>query len=686
MSLDLSRLLRPRSIAVVGGGAWGSAVVEQCNKMGFEGPVWPVHPTRHEMQGRACFARISDLPEPPDAVFIGVNRHLTIETVAALSSIGAGGAVCFASGFAEAENDRIAGAELQARLVEAAGSMPVLGPNCYGFINYLDGALLWPDQHGGVRTGKGVAIIGQSSNVLINLTMQKRALPVAYILAGGNQAQVDLAQMALAVLEDDRVTAVGLHIEGVKDVRLFEAMAARARDLGKPVVALKVGRSEQARVATISHTASLAGEDAASRAFLKRLGIATLDSLPAFLETLKLLHVHGPLPGRRLASISCSGGEASLVADAAMDRRVDLPALSEGQYERVKATLSDLVTVANPLDYHTFIWGDVVRMTETYTAMMGNGFDLTMLIYDYPRNDRTDVSGWQCGEDALIAAVGRTGARAAMVASLPESLPETRAARLIEMGISPLMGLDEALAAAEAAADIADAWSRPLSMKVVLGGAMPGEKSPASSVLDEAAAKQLLRKHGVVVPDARIAGTPQEASHAAAQLGFPVALKGQGIAHKTEEGAVRLGLEAPGAVLDAAAEMAGVKGFLVERMIDDGVAELIVGVVRDPVFGMSLTLGAGGVLAELLEDTVTVLVPVSADDVREALGGLRVFRLLAGYRGKPSADLDAVVRAVMAVQRFVEAEADRLEELDINPLICTPSDAVAADALIRFRD
>ncbi|MEM9141034.1 MAG: CoA-binding protein, partial [Pseudomonadota bacterium] len=247
---DLSRLLRPKSIAVVGGG-WGLAVVEQCQKMAFDGAVWPVHPTRDQIHGLPCYRSVDALPEAPDAVFVGVNRHATIETVRALAARGAGGAVCFASGFAEAEDDRAAGADLQAALLAAAGDMPILGPNCYGLINYVDGALLWPDQHGGARVDGGVALLTQSSNMLINLTMQRRSLPVAYCLTAGNQAQTGLAEIGLAMLEDPRVSALGLHIEGVGDVRAFEAMAMRARALGKPIVAMKVGRSEQAQAATI---------------------------------------------------------------------------------------------------------------------------------------------------------------------------------------------------------------------------------------------------------------------------------------------------------------------------------------------------------------------------------------------------------------------------------------------------
>ena len=210
--------------------------------------------------------------------------------------------------------------------------MPIIGPNCYGLINYADGALLWPDQHGGARLAadtRGVGIITQSSNIACNLTMQKRGLPVAFLMTAGNQAQTGLSEMALGLVEDERVSALGLHIEGFDSVAGFERLAARARELKKPIVAMKVGRSEQARAATISHTASLAGSDAASDAFLKRLGIARVDTIPSFLEALKLLHAAGPLAGRTLSSMSCSGGEASVMADSAEGRGVRFPALTE---------------------------------------------------------------------------------------------------------------------------------------------------------------------------------------------------------------------------------------------------------------------------------------------------------------------------------------------------------------------
>ncbi|HMA13503.1 MAG TPA: CoA-binding protein, partial [Kiloniellaceae bacterium] len=285
---SLERLLRPRSIAVFGGGP-AAAVIAQCDRLGFAGELWPVHPEKAEIGGRRAYRGVAELPGAPDAAFVAVNRHLTIDIVRDLAAAGAGGAVCYASGFREAEGEDAEGEALQAALVDAAGTMPILGPNCYGMINYAEGALLWPDQHGGRRLAgdeRGVAIVTQSSNIAINMTMQRRGLPLAYVVTAGNQAQTGLSEIAVGLLDDPRVTALGLHIEGFDSLRGMEALAARARELRKPVVALKVGRSDQARAATLSHTASLAGSDAVASAFLRRLGIARLDSVPAFLEAL----------------------------------------------------------------------------------------------------------------------------------------------------------------------------------------------------------------------------------------------------------------------------------------------------------------------------------------------------------------------------------------------------------------
>ena len=671
---DLGRLLRPASIAVVGGGAWGSATVAQCRKMGFDGPIWPVHPRAETIAGLPAYGSIAALPQAPDATFIGVNRHATLDIVTELSARGAGGAVCFASGFREAQAEDAAGADLQERLLAAAGEMPILGPNCYGFINYLDGALLWPDQHGGTRVDSGVAIVTQSSNIAINMTMQHRALPIAYVVTAGNQAQTGIAEIGMALLQDPRVSALGLHIEGFGDLRALERLAATARQLDKRIIALKVGRSVQAQSATVSHTASLAGGDAGAAALLARLGIARATDIPGFLETLKLLHIAGPLPARTLATISCSGGEASLAADTVHGRAVSFPPLNPRQMADLRDALGPMVALANPLDYHTYIWRDVARMTDCFAAMVDPGIAMTLLVVDFPRADRCDPSDWDCTVSALIAARARTGGRMGLVATLPEALPEDIAHRLAAAGVVPFHGLSEAIAACELASLPPPDPAEPLLLPTA---------TVTPLLIPEAEAKQALARHGLRIPRAVVCDRAGLADAGAGFVGA-VVLKAQGIAHKTEAQAVALNL-APDRLAEAAATMPGDR-FLVEEMISGTVAELLIGVVKDPAHGFVMTIAAGGTLTEVLNDSACVLLPASDADIAGALSQLRVSALLNGYRGAPPADHASILRAIRAVEAYVITHAQGLEEVEINPLICTACDAIAADALLRRKD
>lgn len=660
--MDMSRLLRPRTVAVLGSG-WAGNVVEQCQRMGFDGSVWPVHPTRDQIGGLPCFPSLADLPSPPDATFIGVNRYATLDVVQELSVMGAGGAICFASGWRETgERD------LQDQLVANAGAMPILGPNCYGLINYLDGALLWPDQHGGRRVDRGVALLSQSSNIVINLTMQARGLPIAYVACLGNAAQIGLTALAEALLADERVTALGLYIEGLADAAAFAALAETARAAGKGIVAIKSGKTEAARTAAASHTASLAGGGAASSAYLRQAGVAEVNTPAELIETLKILHLHGPGLGKRLCSLSCSGGEAGLVADMAAPFGLDFPPPSPAQSERLAEILGPLVTIANPLDYHTFIWGDGPRTTDVFSTML-SGYDAGVFIIDPPRPDRCDPVSFEPALEAIIKASEATGKAAFPVASLPENFDESRAIALMDQGIAPLMGLETALAALRAAqtGPAEDGW-QPW---------MPVPHERALHLMPEDEAKALLAQAGITVPRGLSAPALPELCSLADTLTPPLALKGLGFAHKTEAGAVRLNLS----TLRDQPDILGAKGYLAEEMVTNVIAELLVGARRDPVYGATLTIGFGGVTAELLADTVTLVLPVTAKDVVRALQHLRLWPLLDGFRGRSKADVGSVINVALALQSLLAADTT-LEEIEINPLMVRAQGAVAVDAVI----
>lgn len=683
MERSLRRLLRPRSIAAVGGKE-AERVIEQCEAFGFDGPVWPVNPRRQAVRGRPCLPSLDALPEPPDVAYLGIRRESSVESVATLSRMGAGGAICYASGFLESEAEGSGGGDLQRRLVSAAGEMPVLGPNCYGLLNAMSGAALWPDQHGLVRVERGVAVLMQSSNLAINLTMQQRGLPISFLGTVGNQAQTGLSDIARELLADPGVTALGLHVEGIDSVRGFESVARQAREVAKPVVALTTGRSVLSRTAALTHTASITGAVEAMEALLERLGIAVVRSLPELLETLKLLHALGPLPGTSIASMSCSGGEAVMIADAACGRRVTFPALAEEHRRRIAATLPSLVTVANPLDYHTFHWANREALVATFSAMLAGPFDLTLLALDYPRPDRCDGSEWELAEIAFADAARITGARVAIVSSLPENMPERSCKRLLDLGIPALGGFDEAISAIAAAAAIGRALAAPPPRPVYSLPAIASEPV----LLDEYRSKELLAEAGLPVARGERVHTIAAAVEAARDIGYPVVAKALGIAHKTEAGAVALEISGPTELRAYAARMLSLgNGLLVEEFVEDAVAELHLGVVRDPVCGLALTIGAGGTLVELLDDSRTLILSPEAGNVRDAILGLRMARLLRGYRGRPAADVEAIVSTAMSLSMFAIAYADRIEEIDVNPLIVRAEGegAIVADALVRIR-
>ena len=670
---DLTRLLKPKSIAVIGGGAWCASIISAAKQIGFDGALHPVHPTGKQIAGHKSLRSLEEVPGPIDAAFIGVNRHATLDVVAQLRRLKAGGAICFASGFSEAAAEDAAAQDLQAALIEAAGEMPILGPNCYGFVNAFDGCAIWPDQHGCSRVQRGVAILTQSSNIAINLTMQNRGLPIGYMLTCGNQAQTAQTDIALQLLDDERVTAIGLHIEGFGNLRGWEALAQKARTKGVTLIALKSGVSQQAQAAAVSHTASLTGSDTGADAFLQRLGIRRARSLPVFLESLKLAHQFGPLSSNRIASISCSGGEAALAADTAQGTGLIFPPLNPRQAKDLSAALGPMVAMANPLDYHTYIWRDQAAMTQAWAAMADDEIAMTLLVSDYPRADLCDASDWECVTQAAIEATRRTGRPFAVVASLAELLPEQTAKTLMDHGVGAIHGLDHGLEAL-------DVMSRPMAppAEPVL---LPGIDRDAELV-DEQSAKLALAAHGLTIPPSVVVTDRSTAGQAAADVGFPVALKTLGLAHKTGANGLALGLTTRAEVEVAAPRLAD-GPLLVERMVAGTLVEVLVGVTRDPAHGFVLTLGAGGTMTDVLRDRASLLIPATHAEVIARLKDLNIAPLLERFRGNPPVDLDALLAAIDAVQAYVLANAERVEEVEINPLICTQDNAIAADALIR---
>jgi acetate---CoA ligase (ADP-forming) len=687
---NLRRLLRPRHIAMVGGRAIENAI-GHARAIGFAGDIWPVHPTRESVAGLRCYPDVASLPQAPDAAFLATPAAVTVEVVDALSQKGAGGAVCFASGFAETGAD---GAALERKLAEAAGDMAMLGPNCTGFSNYLDRVAV---SLGSLEPlpglDRGPAFVAQSGSIGLNASRARRSLDFAYVMSIGNQAVTDMADLIAVLAEDKRVTAIALYIESLKRPGAFLEAVNAARAAGKPVFVLKAGRHALSARMAQSHTAAMLADDNLYDALFARAGAVRVPTLSVLIETLKLISIGGAPRGRRLAVLTCSGAESTLAADAALDAGFELPTPGAKASAAITELLPAFGTPNNPLDYHTQMWGDVTAQVKVFEALLADGYDSATLVMNFPVVANPDATpaynDWRAAVEAALQA-NTGGTPFSVTFSLPEGVPDEERERLAKAGITPLQGFDDAFLALGAARDGLASLGRPAATALAVSSNPQGGRRTC----DEWESKQWLSSLGVALPPGRCVA-PEKAGRAAGEIGFPVALKAVSAAlpHKSEAGAVVLGLESAAAVehataamiarLRAAAVPVTAERMLVEAMAARPVAELIVGITRDPHFGPVLAIGAGGVLAELLGDVATLLLPASRQEIAGALDSLKVMALLRGFRGGPAGDIEAVVDTVSAIADAASATPELLE-LDVNPLFVLPAGqgAVAVDALM----
>ena len=686
---NLDRLFNPRHIAFIGGRDAAVAVGE-AHRIGYPGQIWPVNPKRDQIGGHSCFASVGDLPDAPDAVFLAVPADAAIQTLADLRDRGAGGVVCYTAGFREMGN-----AEGEEALIRAAGDMALIGPNCYGVINYLTRTALWPFAHGGYCPGWGAAIITQSGMLSSDLTMNQRSVPLTHMISIGNQAVLSIEDLIQPLAEQSAVRAIGVHIEGLRDVPAFERAALSATQAGVPIVALKTGSSAIGQTLTISHTGSLSGEDDLYDALFRRVGVIRVHSPSAMLETLKLLCVAGAPAGPRVAGFTCSGGGATMLADHAEKIGLTYPPPPADISEQLTHLLPPIATVSNPLDYTTPIWGHADKTRPVFAKAMETPADFAVLVQDYPAAglDESRLT-YLADADAFADASLAKGIPAAVSATLPENIDLDTRRHLIARGIAPMQGILETLDAIAAAA-----WWSGTRTQLHESDLDPlldlGTPNGEAQLVDEATAKAMLSEAGVPVPSGKV-GAADDLPSVAASLGFPLALKmiGPDLIHKTDLGAVVLNLSDLKALVDASAAIdqnvsqrqpdAVTDRFLVEQMQPTPVAELLVSIRRDPQFGLAMTLGSGGVLVELVGDSETLLLPAAASDIHSAIERLRIHKLLHGFRGGQAVEMSKLIGAIERIANFASGLGPEFAEIEINPLFVYADRVCAVDALLRI--
>ncbi len=690
---NLQRLLKPRHIAFVGGRVIAGSI-DMCRQAGFDGPIWAVNPHHGEIAGLETFAHVDALPEAPDATFLYVGREQVSEVAASLARMGAGGALCHAAGFAEL-GDR--GQVFDEELVRAVGGFALTGPNANGLLNNLDGVALWPHvSHQHVPAQSGVAILSQSGTVAYDYVEDLRALHAAYVVSMGNQRFVDVADLMAVTAEDPRVTAIGLFLEGIPDFAAFSRAAATAQANGIPVVVMKVGKTELGARMALTHTAALAHGDDYYQALFERTGVLRAPTLSSFDETLKMVAACGAegLAGNRVGALTMCGAYRTIFADAASDAGLAFPEPDAATAGSLAEQLPRHASVSNPLDYNANYTGrgltldnrdSLVRCFET---AIGDDYDVVAMIESF---DGGDDEAPQNQDLAWAAVTARRGLPAVAISGRSDKFTKTMRDFFLHHGVTPLMGMEDAARAIAAAVQLGafrrrlEASGGPEGLILPIPPALDGE----GVMLDEPTSKRLLARYGLPLAAFEVVDRAT-AADAAERIGFPVAVKAVAtdLVHKSRLGGVRLNLNERDEVEQAVEAMAtalaaaglSVDRFLVERMAEDGEAELLLGVSHDARVGHALVLGAGGTGVEAIADTRMCLLPCT----KHALEILAAETLDAMSLGQAAAP--ALVEAAEAIARFVADHRMSLFELDVNPLIVAGSRVTAVDAVMRLAD
>ena len=685
---NLQRLLKPRHIAFIGGRD-ATIAVNEARRRGFKGQMWAVNPKRPDLGGVPCVASIADLPEAPDAVYLAIPAVGVVDALRTLAQMGAGGVVCFSAGFKE-----VGAAQAEEDLINATGDMALIGPNCYGLINYVDNSALWSFEHGGWSPGYGAAIITQSGMFSSDITMSQRSLPLAYMVSAGNQAVLGQEDFLDIFVDDPAVRAIGLHIEGLQDIPSFERAALKALAKGVPVVALKTGSSTIGSELTVSHTGSLSGSAELYEALFARVGIISVTNPSQFLETLKFLCVVGAPKGKKLVGFTCSGGGATMLADHAEKTGLSFLPVDSTRESELAVLLPEIATVSNPLDYTTPIWGQPELTYPMFSkAITVAEADTAVLVQDYPAVG-LDASKafYQRDAAAFAQAAKEQGLPAAICSTMPENMDEQTRQLLISKAVAPMQGIHEALNAIHAAANWLEVRHRILLEEPE--PLLPTGEWREQAMVTEDKSKLWLVTNGFSVPKGRVVSAKDVCS-VASEVGYPVALKmiSPFLAHKTEAGAVVLNLKDSDTLVIATKQMkvdvtaynpkAVTDKFLVEAMSPAPLAELVVTLRGDRQFGAALVLGSGGTLVELVGDVVTLLLPTSSDNIARAVQTLRVGRLLNGFRGRPKADIQNIASDIHRLCVSYLKDYANVSEIEINPLFVYANKVCAVDALIH---
>ncbi len=688
----MDALLRPRSVIVVGASpnpSFVSAALKNLLRYGYSGQVAAVNPKYDHIDTAACYPSLADVPFDVDLLVVGVAARLVPDLLRQAEEKRVGALEIITSGYAETGPD---GARRQAELSAWAARTGIVvgGPNCLGLLHAPSGMVALPTTFAELTPGT-VGVVLQSGMMAptVLVPLLARGIGITFAATSGNEADVEAADYIHYLAEDDETRVIGVFAEQIKTPARFVEACHVAADRRKPIVMLKIGRSDAARRAALAHTGSMVGSDDVIDAVLRKLGVSRVDSVDEMLEQLAVFHSPRLPRGSGVATIIVSGGAAGLLSDLAAQCGVSFPALPEATASALREVVPEFGNVGNPLD----VTGQAVFQTEILERsldLLGEAPNVDVIVYGRGFPSRLDAA-MPVGR-ILASAIERHPDKVFLTMSLvgghfhPSPVADAVPAEPItRLGDTPfLQGSEYGLKAIAALIRYADFLRSRTPLARADSVAAPEPRGPVT----EREAKQILAHYGIPTTRERLATSAAEAVAAAAEIGYPVALKVESptLLHKTEAGAVLLNIADAAAVERGCVQLSQLnvpdaRGILVQEMVPSG-TEVILGMTRDPQFGPVIAVGLGGIFVELLQDVQLLIPPVSSADAQRALQQVRGVGVLHGARGRPRGDVRALLEAIVRFSTLCLDYQDAVDEIDINPLIVLPDGVKAVDCLI----
>ncbi|WP_130860940.1 acetate--CoA ligase family protein [Bacilliculturomica massiliensis] len=703
--MNLTKLLKPEKFAIIGAteketyGGFAVKLMELHAADRLEKDIYLVNPGRDQVFGHKCYRSVADCPSDIDMVIIATAKKTVPDLLRQSAAKGAKGAVVFAAGYGETgkPEDKAAEQDLKALCKEL--DIALMGPNCAGYINVPDSIPAMGFMTTVPHKRGHVGLVSQSG-MICTLLLDSGKTDFSYVISCGNSKIVEVIDYIDFLVDDEDTKVIVSYIEGVTNPQKFVSILKKAALKKKPVILLKIGRSEKGSKSASSHTGSLSGSDAAFEAIFKKYGVIRVDDLEDLASLANMIDTIPALPkGDRVVSLNGSGGENGVACDVGAMYNINYPDFSEQGKEALKGVLAEFATINNPLDTTADICYDTDQFADAAELIINDeNFDMAVVGITIV-NELTDLCVKHMSEGLIkLRKEGRVTKPIFVIPAVESGRMPEYVQRLKEVGIPVTAPCSYGYKHIAKLAQYVN-WLKETDIDSLEAAIPETENTGRKAALSEHSSKELLKGYGIPVPDEVVATSEEGAVAHAKELGFPLVMKVESadILHKTDAGGVKLNIRSEEEVRAAYQAImkscvqhcpnAKINGILMQQMLKSG-TEVIVGVTNDPALGPMVLCGMGGVFTEVFKDVSLFPAPLSRADALKMIQSLKAFKMMTGYRGQPKLDVDALAQLLVNVGRFAVDHANDLVEMDINPVFVYPEGegVAAADALVILRE